>query len=441
MKNPKVMAITLIGLLFVSTSTSAQFGGLKKPKLKKPKLEVKDLKKVADPSGLFFNITDNPSADSHRKNAVKNLKLLTAEMAKSPVDYSLVSKTIKDNDRSLAAIKKLEPMVVSKKYFQKYDPIIAKANSQLKTYGELKQVEKSLKNSNANPEYREISPLKFGASKGRSADVTCYCQAKYEDPVSHKDFTANKAKFEELKGQLPGYKNEAIDNAIANREKCIENGSKYVDWASKGGVEKEINLYNTENKAADPKSVIKKADKYVKALDLMEKDISLNLSDDSKKSIATCKTLVTKVKTDAELYISSGEFQKYLDKMHAEKIAKVFMPKSTAKDAALEAKAKNLILSEEFVKDMKRGYSIDVSPKSVSRTVLYSKDPKYNKTNLGLPKSRTLFVWVAYKDADGKCFKVPVYAVYEYIGGGKYAAAPRIGAEFPEEMACENVSK
>lgn len=58
-----------------------------------------------DKSGLFSNITDDPSADVHRKNAVTNLTALEAEYAKASVDYVALTKLMFETDASWAISK------------------------------------------------------------------------------------------------------------------------------------------------------------------------------------------------------------------------------------------------------------------------------------------------------------------------------------------------
>ena len=146
MKLTTTAFIALSGIMLLSFNSNSQIK-IKKPKLsvKTPKVKTPEREDLGigkkDPSGLFTNCSDDPSADSHRRNAVENLEKLEAEYAKSSVDYDVVSKLIFNNERSLGYVVKLEPKVKSELYYARYTPIKEKADKQLPIYEKAQNLE------------------------------------------------------------------------------------------------------------------------------------------------------------------------------------------------------------------------------------------------------------------------------------------------------------
>src|SRR5690606_14664778 len=81
---------------------------------------------------------------------------------------------------------------------------------------------------------------------------------------------------------------------------------------------------------------------------LVENDKSLNLSTDAKTALNEAKKQVVDIKNEAERYISSGEFEIYRAKVHAEKISKEFLPKAVASNSTLTSGASKYISGQEM---------------------------------------------------------------------------------------------
>ncbi len=239
---------------------------------------------------------------------------------------------------------------------------------------------------------------------------------------------------------MVGYKNDNTQTILSNNTVCLENGNKYAVWASTENLAVAVEKYNSDKKESDPKKVILRCDDYIKALERIESDYSLNLSSEAKTALADGKKKTTAIKTDAELYISSGKYQVYLDKVYAEKIAKVFMPKAVTKNATLETGAMAYVKGQEY-NDYLKNRVKESEVATTLRAVTLTKEPYVKKNEYGIPLYQYHEMWVAYKGKDGKCYLTAVYASYTYKGGGTYATVPTWGADAPDEMACENVNK
>lgn len=261
-----------------------------------------------------------------------------------------------------------------------------RTGEQLVERNNLKKLENDFaKKCGADEEYRQKDPLKYKSAPNYKTYDLCYCQYG-EITTSHKDFLVKISEYENFKSQNKELKSEYIEKRIENRLVCVEDGNKYAVWASTESVEKEVVTYSNENKAAEPKKVIERAGGYLKALDLIENDVTLNLLEEAKSSLTSGKSVVSKIKLDAEKYISSGEYQKHLDKLNAEKITKVFMPKYSAKSAKIEGLAKEYVNDSSFKDFLKENRKNAVG--SILRIVLKSTEAQIIKNNIDIPKSR-----------------------------------------------------
>jgi hypothetical protein len=436
----------LFGALTLNISCFAQL-----PKISKPKLSVSvpgvssDVKASdvglggKDASGLFKNITNDNNADFHRKAAVTNLATLEAEFGKSSIDYDALTKLIFENERTLGHVMKLEPKIDRTKYDEKYLPLKEKADKQNAVYAEAQKLEDLFqKEFNATTEFKKPDPISF-RTDGYGAHTQCYCRNYRSEVKTLADYDAAKKQYSEYTSQLVGYKNDKTQNIFSNMTSCIANVNNYALWASKENLDKVIVEYNKTTKPAEPKKVITRCDEYLAALGRIESDNSLKLEPATIAALTVAKATVTKTKTEAELYISSGQHKQYLDKVHAAEIAKVFMPKAATKNATLEAGAINYVKGAEYAEYLKgRSDSPVLTP---MRAVTTTASTYVKKNEFGLPLYEYHEIWVAYKGKDGKCYMCAVYASYTYKGGGTYATTPTWGADAPEEMACENVLK
>ncbi|MGV3630712.1 MAG: hypothetical protein ACO1O6_05885 [Bacteroidota bacterium] len=443
----KTLAL-LFGAALLGSGLNAQI------KIKKPEIEVSkptigkgsgssDDKSVIpgkDPSGLFSKVTDDPSAQHHRKTAVANLATLEGEFGKSSVDYEMLTKLMFENERTLGHIKKLEPNADASKYYEKYNPLKERADKENAVYAQVKKLEDLFeKEFKGQVEYKNPDVLSYRAdSYGSRKD--CYCRAAYTgQDKTYNDYVTNKAEYDKLTAQLVGYTDENTQKGFTNMTTCLANGNKYAAWAAKDNVQKDVVAYSATNKIALPKDVIKRCEDYLAALGRIEADHSLSLDAGAKAAMTEGKAAITKIKAENELYISSGEYQKYLDKVHAEKIAKVFLPKAVTSNPTMEEGAKKYVKGVEFAEYLKgRG---DSPVASTVKAVTLTREPYVKKNEYDLPVYQYHEFWVSYKGTDGKCYMTAVYASYTYKGGGTYATVPTWGADAPEEMSCANVSK
>lgn len=439
MKNKTLTGIAFLGLTFMSLNINAQI------KIQKPQIKIntgngtEEINFGKDPSGLFTMVSDDPSAVSHRRIAVENLEKLEAEYKKPSVDYNVVSKLITETEKELSFVKKLEPKAKSEKYYDRYTPVKEKADKDLAVYSEVVKLEKIFKNDfKASIEYTTPSVENYGT--GNYGAVKCYCRSYNSSEKTHADFMAYKTEYDKLTSQLIGYKNVETQSTLNNLQTCLKNGNQFVIWASKENVQKEINDYNTKNGAADPTKVIEKCTKYLAGLKKIEADYSLDLNSDAKAALAEATKNVTKTKTDLETYISSGAFKKYEEKLYAEKIAKVFLPKAVTSNPKLEEGAKAYIKGAEYANYLNDNLKMSAVASTV-KAVTLTKEPYVKKNEFGIPTYEYHELCVSYKGVDGKCYKAYVYASYTYKGAGTYATVPTWGADRPEEMSCLNVSK
>lgn len=446
--------ITKTNLAIIASSVFLSFNSFAQlPKISKPKLNV-EVPKIGggnvtasdvglggkDASGLFSNVTNDPSADAHRKNAVTALQTLEAEYQKSSVDYDAMTKLMFENERELGYVMKLEPKVDRSKYDARYLPLKERADKELAIYAELVKQEAMFEKSfRATAEMQKPDPLTF-RTDAYSAHKQCYCHEYYaDDSKTYSDYEAAKKSYDENAAKLVGYKNAETQKIFANMASCLTNGNAYAVWVAKDNLNTAVVEYAKTNKPSQPKRVITRCEEYTAAIDRVEKDHSLNLDAISKAALTEAKAAIAKIKTDAETYISSGQFQKYQDQVHAAEIAKVFLPKAVTKNATLEAGAMTYVKGTEYNEYLKRNSESMVA--TTVRAVTLTKEAYVKKNEWGLPLYEYHEMWVAYKGKDGKCYMCAVYASYTYKGGGVYATVPTWGADLPEEMACDNLMK
>lgn len=434
----------LAGCMIFSSQVNAQIG---KVKLEKPKLNVSTpsgTKQVSiphkDESGLFAKCTDDPSAEVHRKNAVSNLETLEGYYNSSSIDYDALTKLMTSNERSLESIQKLEPKVDRTKYDERYLPLKERADKELAVYSQIQQLEAMFqKNFSARTEMKNPNPITF-RKEGYGSHQQCYCRNYKDETKTLAEYETAKKDYESLTAQLVGYNNDKTQTLFANMETCINNGNQYAIWASTDELKKQVVDYDAENKASKPKKVILRCEEYIAGLTNIETDNSLRLDAKAAEALKSAKTKATAIKTEAERYISSGEFQAYQDQMHAAEIAKVMMPKAATKNATLEAGAMKYVKGEEY-NDYLKNRTGDSEVATPLRAVCTTNSPYVDKNEYGIPNYKYHEIWVAYKGKDGKCYLTAVYASYTYMGGGTYATTPTWGADAPDEMACENVNK
>jgi hypothetical protein len=439
------LALAFFALLVAPQEVSAQFPKIKAPKIKAPKIEtpkVDDIKipkggndskttngKTTDTkttggsksSGSFSNVTEDPSANSHRRGCDENLVAMDAEYAKPSPSYVELSKLKESTDKKLEFIKKLEPNVDASKFLEKYTPLKTRIEKDEANYSKVKTLEKTLWDKhNYDEKYQQYD---FYNYKKRG----CYCRKPYDKEVAKDtEFAATKSEYRATTALLVGYTHKETETLLTNAESCYTHANTYAVWMGGENIA-TLEAFATKNEANEPKDVIKKATEYSEMIDMLAADPSFVMTADSKAKLADGKARVEKIKTSAETYISSGRYQAHLDKLHKEKIAKVFLGKAASKNPTIEKGAMDFVKSEGL------GTAV--------RAVTVDNDYQVAKNDVGIPKWQYREMEVAYKDKDGKCFKVTVYASYTYKGGGTFATVPTYGRDGAKEMACENVNK
>lgn len=389
-----------------------------------------------DPSGLFKKITDDVNAQGHRRIAVENLNKLTAEYEKTSIHYINLEKLLSDNEKTLGIVMKLEPEVDRSPYDAKYQPLKARADKEIGDFKEASKLENLfLKEFGAPTDYKTPEVATF-----RKDERACYCRRYTSLTKPYSEFVTAKKQYETLTANLVGYTDDQTQKILTGVATCIENGNKYAIYAGGEGLEKTLMNKVAEKKDAEPQTAIKYCDEYNTGLDRIISDFSLDLSAEAKSALAKGKSDVNATKKELEEYISSGRYQAYLDKMHAEEIAKVFMPKAGSKNASLESGAVSYVKGAKFKTHLEYNDHTH-SVASTSRVVTVSEGVKVVKNDAGIPVYKYYELSVAYKGSDAKCYLVTVYVQYEYMGGGTYSNTGKWSSENPEEMACANVNK
>jgi hypothetical protein len=451
MKSFSFKLVLLASIALIGFNAMAQLPKITKPKITTPTISMPNSGGgsnsggstpsvlVKDPSGLFTNVTDDPSAQSHRRIAAENLEKMDSWFKSGTVDYDDLSKLLFENERELGYVVKLEPKVDRSKYDARYLPLKARAEKEDAIYKQAVELEKTLKNEfNASAEFEKHNPMTF-RTESYGAHQQCYCRNDKADVKPLADYEATKKQYLDLTAQLTGYKDEGTQNLITNMASCYKNGNSYAVWASKENLNEAVVAYSTTTKPAEPKKVITRCEEYLAALGRVETDNSFPFDAATKTAIAEGKAACNKTKADAETYISSGEFQKYKDKVRAEQAAKEFMPAAKGHNTTLEAGAATFIKGTEYAEYLVR---IEESPVvSTMRTVMETEDYYVHKNDIGIPEYQYHEFTVAYKAKDGRCYKATVYATYTYKGGGTYATVPKWSADAPVELACANVTK
>lgn len=438
-----IRAVLACALFLVATAqdVNAQFPKIKTPKVEVPKIKTPkvelptdsdnnkgssktssktDVKIGSKSSGSFDNVTEDPSANSHRRNCDEKLDFIIAEYAKPARNYSEIFKQEESINKAYEFVKKLEPNVDGSRFEAKHNPIKERVAADLVSYNRAKELEKEFSNNYSyEKEYKEYTFEKYQSN-------LCYCKYYYNKTASkYSEYQPLKTEYDALLVKLAGYSHEDTKIIFERVASCHTNGNTYATWVGNAKIQ-ELEAFATKNEANEPKDVIKKANEYITVSDMLAADPSFPITTAAKTALASGKASAEKIKNSADTYISSGRYQAHLDKLYQEKIAKVFMPKSTVKNASLEQSAIAYIKGE------------DVG--TPSRAVTIHADHKVVKLDNGIPKYQFKEIVVATKK-DGKCFKVSVYASYTYKGGGTYATAPTWGYDKPEEMACENLNK
>ena len=450
-KNIKICLFLLAQIVLVS-SLQAQFN-IKKPKIKVDKSDIsigKDkssssgdsggtsLIPQSDPSGLFQKVSDDPSAKHHRSKCVEMLELLEAEYAKETANYDAIQARIADIDKSLASAHKIEPNMNSEKFDTRYAESKNLIDADLEVISEMKKISITISNDyNADPNYQSIQPMSYRYPKGYNALGDCYCR-EWDKTWTHADFVSLLANYRELGQKVPKYQNDKTEKDISDMEACILNGDKYANTVANEDILNELNAFNKQEGESNPTAVISECDEYTKVLNLIKTDPSLNFQASTIQSLDNALNEVAKLKTSTEVYISSGAFDKYLEKGKAERAKLVYMPKPATQNSNLESKAIAYIKGQEYA-----DYLLEIDKSAVVstlRAVSVFKDYYIRKNDLNIPLYKHKEIVVAYKDADGICQMASVYATYNYEGGGVYTSSPIWGADAPEQIACENVN-
>lgn len=460
MKSDSLLKVGLLCMLFTVGTANAQL------KIKRPKVKVKtpsvsvgkgdknvDSSVPAsgsstntsspvsknDPSGLFKNVSDNSSAEYHRQKVVGNLQKIEQEFQKENIDYQALKRLMEESEQSLKSIKKLEPNVDSSLFYEKYNPLKDRADKQNGMYAEANELEKLFEGSfHASERTKHEDPISFGLIERSTELRECYCT--YGTKRTYAEYKEKKKRYEQIVSELAGYNDTETKEKFDRMTTCQENGNKYAIWASTENIDNVVEAYNKEHKPLDPHGVIKYSDDYLNALNRISSDYSMEYGTEAATAIEKGKQRVESIKSEAERYISSGEFDAHKEKVHKDRIAKEFLPKAVRSSSGLQQGVKTFIVGAKFNEHI--GNMFDLKPATKALKVnITSTGAKIKKHANGIPRWKYHSTWVAYKDADGRCYKVAVRVKYEYAGGGTYSKTPIYLADEPVEMACENVYK
>lgn len=446
---PLTFSLALCALT-LSTPIFSQLGGLKikkpkvtlpseakVPKLKKPKgtspaLVIRKRNEDGSPKYDRINNPDDPiySASSNIGQKLKSAKggledsrwpstysnkqvsgALTS--AKKDIDYLSLEKSEKDRDYLTV-------------YIKEYDALELKRSKEFDSFNNTNNIVK---------EIDDWMDLRYDYSSARSSmyrehDTTLryveYAKYRKEAQVKYpKDFSSESFKKEFKK--MDDYFSVMVYTHVQAMDKEIDETLKKMNQKYRGGDYEEYKY--------QPKRFLTDLNKLSDYFYFYKRNL---ISDVSK--ISSTENKLTTEKKKIENYINGGEYDKFLEKVEEEKLAKEFLPKAEASNSGLQSKAIKYIKGEEM-----RKYLTDRLGRKPVATVLKANvvtvKPHIKKNEIDLPKYKYHVIWVAFKDKVGSCYKVPVYATYQYLGGGTYESIATYSADKPIQMACVNVSK
>ena len=451
MKKLKPLALSLaLCALASSTSVYSQLGGMKikkpkvalpnnakAPKLKKskgssPALVIRKRNEDGSPKYDRINNPDDPiySASSNIGQKLKSAKSglddsrwpstytnrqISGSLvsAKKDIDFLTLEKSEKDRDY-LAV------------YIKEYDALELKRSKEFDSF------------NNTNSIVKEIDSwmdLRYDYSSARSSmyrehDTTLryteYAKYRKDTEVKYpKDFNSENFKKEFKK--MDDYFGVTVYSHVEGMDKEIDETLKKMSQKYRGGDYEEYKHH--------PKRFLTDLNKLSEYLSFYKRNL---ISDVSK--ISGTESKLTAEKKKLESYINGGEYAKFLDKVEEEKLAKEFLPKAESSNSSLQSKAIKYIKGEEM-----RKYLTDrLGRKAVSAVLkanVVTVKPNIKKNEIDIPKYRYHVIWVAFKDEEGDCYKAPVYATYQYLGGGSYESIATYSADKPIQMACVNVNK
>ncbi len=434
-----------IVFILLSSHSLCQLGNLK-GKVKPPNTSISNNNsnnnkpstlKGSDKSGLFSKIDPNGSVASHCRTAVEDLNKLDEFYASNKIDYEALQKLMDHLNRTLANIRKLEPEVDETKFQERFSSLEERALNDFSALKRIKEIDKILREDFlTESEFPKPNPLNY-----RLEEDICYCRRKAENNRPLNEYLDLRNEYFKLEKQLVGYHDKYELAIIGKIDSCVSNAFNYLEWVCHENFEKEIIDFNAKRKESNPKSVIKKCEEYKLFFERFITDYSIQIDQKAETLINETTLKINAIQQESEEYISSGKYQIYLDKMHTEKIASVFVPKAEYSNSTLEAGVKKWVMG---AKDHFNGFAIGdkiEGIKSVNRTSISTPSPIVEKNNDGTIKWKYYSIWTAFTTTDNKCYLVRVFATYNYEGGGKYSSTPVYGSEYLDEMSCDNVNK
>lgn len=390
-------------------------------------------KTVAESGELFANTTDDFTAGYMRRTVTQYLTNLETELNKPDPNTEKAVQYVGKIDDLLKKVKEGEPNVDATVFMSVYNPMKNRVNGGGGAITKLKSLDAEFQSKfRVSDKYQEPNPLDFGKGADYTGFVLGYCSAPFSsEKYTHAEYTTKKVEYDKLVTEVGQYSAPETEKIFKNMNTCLDNGNKYAVWASSTNLKEAIVDFNTANTTARPKMVIERCEEYLNALDRIEKDYSLNLSAEAKTSITNARKQITEVTKKNQEYISSGKYQVYLDKVHKEQIAKIFVPKASTSRPSLESAVAQNVKGREV-------YGMTVS--QVFKTVSMSSNFVIEKNFLDLPKYKYYRYYLSVKTTDGKCLLISVYEQYEYAGGGTYLKKPDYKIGGVEEMSCKNVN-
>ena len=427
-----------LGSIKIKKPKVALSGKTKVPKLKKaksssPSLTIRKRNEDGSPKYDGINNPDDPiySASSNIKQKLQTAKS-GLEDSRWPSSYSnrqvsgALTSAKKDIDY-LSSVKSEGERDYLMKYHKGYDALELKRNGEFETFNNTTKITKEIDN---------WMDLRYDYSSARSSmyrehDTTLryveYIKYRKETQEKYpKDFNSEGFKAEFKK--MDDYFNLTVYTHIEKMNNEIEETVKQMNQKYRGEGNYEEYKYEPNRYLTDLNQLSSHVYFYKR-----------NLISDVVKIQSTESKLNTE-KKKLEDYINKGEYDEFLIEMEEAKLAKEFLPKAEASNSNLQSKAIKYIKGDE----MKKHLTDRLGRKpvaSVLKANVVTVKPKIKKNKIDLPKYKYHVIWVAFKDEAGNCYKTPVYATYQYMGGGTYESIPTYSADKPIQMACGNVNK
>jgi hypothetical protein len=89
--------------------------------------------------------------------------------------------------------------------------------------------------------------------------------------TKYTEFQPLRSEYETILVKLSGYSDENSKNRLISADSCYVHGNTYATWVSNTKIQ-ELENFASSEEAKEPKSVIGKADEYIKIYDMLAAD-------------------------------------------------------------------------------------------------------------------------------------------------------------------------